>query len=233
MCFPLVGAAAAGAGMSAGAINTLSIINTVASVGSVMASYIGQMQQAAAQNAMYEANKAASDTATQNQYAAAMEQQRLDMANDARKINAYQLQAREAQGTALASSQNEGNSLNSTLRDLMGQADRNIALTEADAAIRNQNYLNQLDAIGAQGVNRVNAVSRGQDPSALSAILSGLGAYGQSQLSSKQFDYSNPMAQTRGNVVASATAAPTVPKIPKVGTKAWFDDMTAMTRRTV
>lgn len=229
MCFPLVGAAAAGAGMSAGAISTLSVINTVASVGSVLASYMGQMQQAAAQNALYEANKAASDSATQDQYRAAMEQQRLDMANDSRKINAYQLQAREAQGTALASNQNEGNSLNNTLRDLMNKSDRNIALTEADALIRNQNYLNQIDAIGAQGANRVNSVQRGQDPSALSAILSGLGAYGQAQLSSKQFDYTDPMTQTRNNVVASAT--PTVPKIPKIGTKAWFDDMYAMTRR--
>ena len=227
MCLVLGGAAAAGAGMSAGALSTLNILNTVASVGSVVASYVGQMQQAATQNALYEANRAAANDATQNQYRAAMEQQRLDMANDSRKINAYQLQAREAQGTALASSQNEGNSLNMTLRDLMGRADRNIALTQADAAIRDQNYLNQMEAIGAQGVNRINSVQRGQDPSALSAILSGLGAYGQAQLSSKQFDYTDPMAQVRKDVATSAA-----PTIPKIGTKDWFNDMNMMTRRT-
>jgi len=195
MCWPIFGAA--GATMSAGAASTLSILNTVASVGSVVMNYMGQMQQAAAQEAYYQANKQASDTATADSYRQTLEQQRLDQANDARKTNSYLLQARQNVGTALASNQNEGNSLNMTLRDLMGQADRNIALTEADAAIRDQNVQNQLAAIGAQGANRVASVQRGQSPNFLSMAISGLGTYTQSRLSSKQFQYSNPMTQTR------------------------------------
>lgn len=207
MCLPI----AAAAGLSHGALSTLSILNTVASVGSTVLGFAAQQQQAAAQDAMYEANKQNAANAEAQQYAAALEQHRLDEANDVRRQNENNLAAYRAAGTARASSMNEGNSYNATLRDLMNQSARNNALIESDAQIRDQNLQNQLAGIGAQYANRVSSVQKGTSPSYLQLAVSGLGSYMNSQLGLKQFQYSNPMQQYRK---------------PKIDTSLWANEVT-------
>lgn len=193
MCIPL----AAGAAITKGMASTLSIINTVASVGSAAVSYLGQVQEAATQNAAYAYNKQAANDAANTSYSAALQQANIAEKNEARQRNNAILEGMRARGTALASSQNEGNSTELTLKDLMRQSANDINIVDENAKIRSQQTQDNLASIQAQAANRIGSVGQATSPSILNLAISGIGAYAGSRLSTKQFQYSIPQNQTK------------------------------------
>lgn len=159
--------------MSLGAI--AGTLSTTMQAASAVMGVVGAVNQYNQQNQIYAQNRAAASDAAIRETDAELARQSEEAANNTRKRMEAMRQGRLAQGTALASSQNEGNSTNLVMRDLARQVYNQINLTDANQKIQQQQGLSNLEAIGAQYKNRVGSVAPGNPDSLLASVVSGVG----------------------------------------------------------
>ena len=162
-------------------------LTTALSVGQAVVSMTAQAQQAQQQNDYYNANAQAANNAAMDKYAQELRRQREEMANNSRERQSAWRQGMEAQGTALASSQNEGNSTNVSLLDLARKAGNEIAIKNSELAQSKASGKENLHAIQNEAQSRINSVSTNNGISPLSVAVSGLGAFMDGQSKGRQY----------------------------------------------
>lgn len=139
-------------------------------------SFMAESAQAKAQNEYAMQNAQSANEAAILKYGQEISRQREDEANKTRQRNQALLDAMNARGTALASSQNEGNSLNMTLADLTRQKLREINVIDADQKIDREQGRDNLYGIQKEAESRIAGVQTTSGPSLLNFAISGLGA---------------------------------------------------------
>lgn len=135
----------------------------------------GQSQAADMQNQMYYQNATNANYAAGEKYA--QTQLRL-IQEQAKATEDRMILSRErmnAQGTALASSQNGGISEGQVINDIARQAARQKAVVNTNLQYKEQQYMTDVVGIHSENESRINSVSKGQEPSFLTAAISGLG----------------------------------------------------------
>lgn len=140
-------------------------------------STMAQAQEANAQNEYAYKNARSAIDAEILKFTQEQQRQREEEANKTRQRQEAWREGENARGTALASSQNEGNSLNMTLGDLTRQSLRQINVIDADAKIDRQQGLDNLYGIQKEAESRIAGVQTTSGPSLLSMAVSGLGAF--------------------------------------------------------
>ena len=127
--------------------------------------------------------------------------------NEERHYNDIQLTAQrleeqrkiaQAQGTALASSQNEGNSTNLTLMDLARQGYQNISQIDLSQKYQHANSDLQRESIAAEHQSRLNSVPTPNRPNALALAISGLGHVANGALIQRQLKAKMPTSTPIG-----------------------------------
>lgn len=149
------------------------------SAASAVMDFFAQSQQAKAQNEYAMMNAQSANDAAILKYGQEIARQREEEANKTRQRNQLMLDAMNARGTALASSQNEGNSLNMTLQDLTRQELRQINTIDADSKIDRQQGVDNLYGIQKEAESRIAGVQTTSGPSLLNLAISGLGGFAQ------------------------------------------------------
>ena len=147
------------------------------SAASAVMDFFTQSQQAKAQNEYAMMNAQSANDAAILKYGQEIARQREEEANKTRQRNQLMLDAMNARGTALASSQNEGNSLNMTLQDLTRQELRQINTIDADSKIDRQQGVDNLYGIQKEAESRIAGVQTTSGPSLLNLAISGLGGF--------------------------------------------------------
>ena len=147
------------------------------SAASAVMDFFAQSQQAKAQNEYAMMNAQSANDAAILKYGQEIARQREEEANKTRQRNQLMLDAMNARGTALASSQNEGNSLNMTLQDLTRQELRQINTIDADSKIDRQQGVDNLYGIQKEAESRIAGVQTTSGPSLLNLAISGLGGF--------------------------------------------------------
>lgn len=138
--------------------------------------HVAGVKAADQQNQYYMNNAAAANADAVEKYAA--EQlaiiQKEEQAAEQRM--ALMRSATEAEGTALASSENLGGSASQVLHDIERQRARQSH--NASVNIENERIQSQanIKAINAENENRINSVATAEGPDLISTVLSGLGA---------------------------------------------------------
>ena len=160
-------------------------------------SYAAQSQQAAAQNAYAQQNAMNANQAAVTKYSAELSRQREEAANAARQRQSAYRDTLNAQGTALASSQNEGNSTTMTLQDLARQGAQQIGLIDANQIIQKEQGRDNLSSIHQEAKSRIAGVQTTSGPSLLSLAVNGLGVIAAGS-NSKDYPYSGAMGGKKG-----------------------------------
>jgi len=161
--------------MSLGAI--AGTLSTTMQAASAVMGVVGAANEVRVQNQKFALNQQAAGQSAMEQSGMILARERADMEDAANASRDAFIEGKRAEGLALASSQNEGNSTNLTLRDLVRQAVNNINAADINKRRRIQQGNEELNAIGSQYSNRVNQVSRGDPTNILSAAVSGLGGF--------------------------------------------------------
>lgn len=136
---------------------------------------LGQSSQASEQNEMYQQNAINANQSAGEQYSqlqTRLIQEASKATEDRMTLTREQM---NAQGTALASSQNGGTSERMVLNDIARQTGRQKAAVDTNYKYKEQQYAADLVGVKAENQNRINSVSKGQDTNFLSTIISGLG----------------------------------------------------------
>lgn len=145
-------------------------------IGSTAFEHVAGVRAADQQNQHYMENAAAANADAVEKYAA--EQlaiiQKEEQAAEQRM--ALMRSAAEAEGTALASSENLGGSARQVLHDIERQRARQSHNTDVNIANERIQSQANIKAINAENANRINSVATAEGPDLISTVLSGLGA---------------------------------------------------------
>jgi len=136
---------------------------------------VGSVNEVNQQNEAYTNNIQMANEAAIRDYDAVLSRASEDNANAARQRQELWQQGMRVQGTALASSQNEGNSENAVITDLARQIGQKYSVIDANQKIRDQQVLSNLEGVNAQWRNRVRSVAPGDNSKILASVISGLG----------------------------------------------------------
>ena len=136
---------------------------------------MGAIHEVNTQNEKYNQNVIAAGQSAMEQSSALLARQRADAEDASLARRQSFIEGMRAQGTALASSQNEGSSENLTMQDLARQTANNITTTDITERRKIQQSREELNAIQSQYANRVAQVSAGDPNKIFSAAVSGLG----------------------------------------------------------
>lgn len=173
---------------------------TAASAASAIMGVVGAANEASVQSAKYLENITAAGHSAMEQSSALLARQRADAEDASLARRQSFIEGMRAQGTALASSQNEGISENLTLQDLARQTANNITTTDITERRKIQQSQEELNAIQSQYANRVAQVSPGDPNKVLSSAVSGLGnvfgTLGGLSVNSGGHDISSPIGYT-------------------------------------
>lgn len=172
-------------------------LGTLVGLASSGMSYAAQSQQAEAQNAYAQQNAINANQAAVTKYSAELSRQREEAANAARQRQSAYRDTLNAQGTALASSQNEGNSTTMTLQDLARQGAQQIGLIDANQSIQKEQGRDNLNSIHQEAKSRIAGVQTTSGPSLLSLAVNGLGVIATGS-NSKDYPYSDAMGGKKG-----------------------------------
>lgn len=139
------------------------------------AGVIGESLAAGGQNQLYQQNAINANQAAGEKYSqlqARLIQEASKATEDRLILNRERM---NAQGTALAGSQNGGTSEGQVMTDLARQASRQAAVVDTNLKYKQQQYRAEVDGIHAENEGRINSVAKGGQPNILSAIITGLG----------------------------------------------------------
>lgn len=144
-------------------------------IGSTAMEYIGGVQSANQQNQYYMDNAAAANANASEKYAAEQLSlvQKEEQATEQRM--ALRRSAIESTGSALASTENFGQSTDQTLLDIDRQRARQTQTV--DTNIENERIQSKanMEGIQSEAENRINSVQTASGPDLISTIISGLG----------------------------------------------------------
>lgn len=179
--------------------------------------YAAESQVAEAQNAYAAVNAQSANDAAILKYSQELSRQREEAANAARQRQSAYLTSLNHQGTALASSQNEGGSTNLTLMDLARQGANEISLIDENQKIQQQTGKENLYAMHKEAQSRINGVQTTSGPSLLSAAVSGLGIILSTRAAENSNQNSTPMGnKDNGRYALSVTGSKYVKPKPKL-----------------
>lgn len=144
-------------------------------IASTAASFASQQEAANRQNEAYAANvKAANSNAVEQYY-----QNNLSFVQEEAKAVQERMKTKEelvrTKGTAVASSQNYGQSMNSVLQDLERQGAKADNVTDINIKNAKTNAVNTAKSIESQTKGRIDSVSQGAEPDLVATAISGLG----------------------------------------------------------
>lgn len=166
-------------------------------VASTAASFVQQTEASKRQNEAYVSNANAANTNAVEQYY----QNNLSFIQEEAKAVQERMKTKEevirAKGTAVASSQNSGQSMSNVLNDLERQGAKADNVTDVNVKNTKTDMMNTAQSITDQTKGRIDSVSRGTDPDLVATAISGLGATVISSIDSK---YSTPTKDHAGKV---------------------------------
>ena len=123
----------------------------------------------------------------------------IQMSNEAAsKENNLMLQGYRAQGTAIASSQNEGISTDLVANDLARQIGQEITINDANRKLQERQTQRNMEGVHANWQSRINSVAPGDNSKILAAAISGVGKIADHSLTLGKNDnkyVSTPMGQ--------------------------------------
>lgn len=135
-----------------------------------------QKNQAAAQNAAYQSNALkANQSATEQYYQTTLAQIQEEAKAVQEKI-ANRADVIDAQGKALASSQNSGASTSMVLKDIEREGAKADNITDINTKNARTQAMADKDAVKMQAQNRIDSMEQATEPSLAQAAISGLGA---------------------------------------------------------
>lgn len=163
-------------------------ISTVATTASAVMGVVGAANEVKQQNEAYTNNIQMSNEAAIRDYDAVMSQAREANDNYARREQELMRQGWRAQGTALASSQNEGISTDLVVNDLARQIGQDITLIDANRVLQERQTQRNMEGVKANWQSRINSVAPGDNSKILAAAISGVGKLADHSLTIRQND---------------------------------------------
>ena len=173
-------------------------LSTGMTVASAVMGVLGAASEVKQQNEAYTNNIQMSNEAAIRDYDAVMSQAREAEENAARKENNLMLQGYRAQGTAIASSQNEGISTDLVANDLARQIGQEITINDANRKLQERQAQRNMEGVKANWQSRINSVAPGDNSKILAAAISGIGKIADHSLTLGKNDHkyvSTPMGQ--------------------------------------
>lgn len=145
-------------------------------IGTTVLGHVAGVQAADAQNQHYMNNAAAANADAVEKYAAEQLALIQKEAQATEQRNALRRATVEATGSALASSENFGQSANLTLLDVERQRARQSHTV--DVNVQNERIQSgaNMEAIKAENENRINSVQTASAPDLISSVIAGLGS---------------------------------------------------------
>lgn len=144
-------------------------------IGTTAMEYVAGVQSANQQNQYYMDNAAAANANASEKYAAEQlaQVQKEEQATEQRM--ALRRSAIESTGSALASTENFGQSTDQVLHDIERQRARQTQTVNTN--IENERIQSQanMEAIQSEAANRINSVQTASSPDLISTVISGLG----------------------------------------------------------
>lgn len=166
----------------------LDIMTPVLSIGSSM---LTQTAQAKRQNAAYQQNALNANKSAVEQYYQTNLNQIQEQAKALQQKLATQEETTKAKGTALASTQNSGQSTLSVLRDIERQGAKAANTTDINSRNAAIETASNKEAVQQQTQGRIDSVAQASEPDLISASLSGLGGYLGVQANKTKYDNHN------------------------------------------
>lgn len=170
------------------------------------AGILGEISSANSQDSLYQQNAVNANQSAGEKYG----QLQTRLIQEASKATEDRLilnrERMNAQGTALASSQNGGTSEGQVMTDIARQASRQKAVVDTNLKYKEQQYATDIQGVQAENESRINSVSKGQQPNILSSIITGLGAVAGSSGESQSHSFG-----TSSNI--DAPMSPTDPSL--------------------
>lgn len=185
-------------------------ISTTMTAASAIMGVIGAANEVKQQNVAYTNNIQMSNEAAIRDYDAVMSQAREANDNYARREQELMRQGWRAQGTALASSQNEGISTDLVVNDLARQIGQDITLIDANRVLQERQTQRNMEGVKANWQSRINSVAPGDNSKILAAAISGVGKLADHSLTIRQNDNkytSNWMGYPKGSNVMDTNTA--------------------------
>lgn len=144
-------------------------------VASTAASFAQQTEASKRQNEAYVSNANAANTNAVEQYY----QNNLSFIQEEAKAVQERMKTKEevirAKGTAVASSQNSGQSMSNVLNNLERQGAKADNVTDINIKNTKTNAVNTAKSIESQTKGRIDSVSQGAEPDLVATAISGLG----------------------------------------------------------
>ncbi|WP_287253217.1 hypothetical protein [Mesorhizobium sp.] len=155
------------------------------SAASTVAGFVGQSQQAEAQQQYYENNRQAANRAAVNTYAANQNralQERKAASREQQNLAAEAMRSRATAEVAAGEAGVTGLSVDALIADYYGQQGRYERTLDNNYQMQADYLRGEMDATQAQAEGRINSVQQGQRPSFADAAIrilgGGLDAYG-------------------------------------------------------
>jgi hypothetical protein len=163
-------------------------LGMVAGIAQGIVGYMGQQQQAQAQEAQYKANFQNAKTATFDKYDAInkrVEQENAAASQQLQEASIEGAKARATARTAAAESHVAGLSVNNVLGDMYAKQGRYERNTAVNYDYSRDYWIGEANSAHAQGQNQVNSVPRGTKPNLFATMLNifgqAVGDFGQMQ----------------------------------------------------
>ena len=148
---------------------------TAIGIASTVANTMVQAEQSQRQNEAYQANALnANQNATEQYYQNTM-QQLQEEAKATQQRNENNEDVLKAKGTAIASTENSGQSTSQVLNDLTRQGAKANNATDVNTKNAQINAKSTADSINKQTQGRIDSVSQGSDVSLAATAINGLG----------------------------------------------------------
>jgi hypothetical protein len=170
--------------MCIGAVG-MAVAQFALSAASTVAGFVGQSQQAEAQQQYYKNNRDAANKAAVNTYAANQNRALQERKAASQETQQLQTDAMRARGTAEVAAGEAGVtglSVNALIGDYYGQQGRYERTLDNNYQMQADYLRGEMDATQAQAEGRINSVQQGQKPSFADAAIrilgGGLDAYG-------------------------------------------------------
>lgn len=157
----------------------------------IIGNVITQSAQAKRQNAAYQANALNATAAASEQYAQINLASIQESAKGVQQKLANAQDVLKAKGTALASTQNSGQSTSSVLHDIERQGAKADNVTDINIKNAKIETASNKEAVKTQTQGRIDSVAQGTEPDLFAAAISGLGSYLGAQTFNTKYDSHN------------------------------------------